>query len=141
LALTARQRAGLLQATFLQARKQIKHIGQAVAPLRIAQAHLAVTAQHEVVFHAHGAEQFALFGHQGNTLHHAFFQGQRVDGLAIKFNQAFAWDQAHQRIQQGGLARTIGADDGDHAAFGGFQAQPVQHFGFAVACAQVGDFE
>ena len=100
LPLAARKRSGQLQPPLFQARKQVIHIGQPVAPLGVAQPHLTKAAEHQVVFYRHAAEQFTLFWHQRNAEHDAVFQAQRTDGFAIERNAALSGQDAHQRIEQ-----------------------------------------
>ena len=130
--------ASCVRRSFRRGNSSIHHV-HLVAPLGVAQPHLAKGAQHQVVFHRHAAEQLALFGHQRDAQHHALFQRQRGDGLALELDGAAAGQYAHQRIEQGGLAGAVGADDGDDAALGGLQVDAVQHLGPAVAGAQVVD--
>ena len=139
LALAPRQGAGQLRAALLEAREYfIDHV-ELFAPLRVAQAHLAESTQHQVVFHRHGAEQLALLGHQCDAQHHAFFERQRADGLSLKLDVALRRQDAHQGVEEGRFSGAVGADHGDHAAFGRLQVDAMQHLGLAIAGAQAFD--
>ena len=80
----------MLRATFLQARKEIKHLGQTVSPPTIAKAHLTETPEHQIIFNAHGAEEFTFLGHKGDAQHHAFFECEFFDGLTLEFDPSLA---------------------------------------------------
>ena len=56
LALAPRHGASELQAPLLEARKQVIDRVKPVPPMRVGQAHLAVPAEQQVVFHSHGGK-------------------------------------------------------------------------------------
>ena len=59
----------------------------------------------------------------------------------IEFDAPLGRQDAHQAVEEGGLARAVGPDHGDHASLVGLQVQTVQHLGFAIAGAKVPDLK
>lgn len=82
---------------------------------------LPADAEQQVVFDRHFAEQLALFRHQRHAApHHGLDRGPR-DGVAAQRQAALRGQQAHDGVQQRGLAGAVGADQGDD--FAGLHAQ------------------
>jgi hypothetical protein len=107
--------------------------------VRHALLHRAVAAQHQVVFHRHGAEQLALLGHQRQAQHHALFQRAAGQVLAVEDDAAARRQHAHQRVQRGDLPAPLGPMMVTTWPLGELEVQPGQHLGAAVAGVQVGD--
>ena len=79
--------------------------------------------------------------HQRQAEHHAFLQGGVGEVLAVEHDAAARGQQAHQRVERGGLAGAVGADHRDHLAAGQLEVQAGQHFGAAIAGLQVLDLQ
>jgi hypothetical protein len=141
LPLAAGERAGELGAALLQAREQHEDLVQGLGAVLVAEAHLAIGAEQEVVLDRHRREQRARLGHERHAEHDALLERKQGDRCAVVLDLAASLQHAHQRVEQGRLAGAVRADDGDHLARPGGDRQAVQDFGAAVAGVEVSDVE
>ncbi|MNT45851.1 hypothetical protein D3C72_1824540 [compost metagenome] len=125
----------------LQARKQLIDFRQRLVLVAQPAAKAVKAAQHQVVFHRHFGEQFALFGHQVHAGGHHFLDLGMFLRLAAEDDAAGGRQHAHDGGQQGGLARAIGADHGHDLAFAHRQADARYGFHLVVGHAQVAHFQ
>ena len=99
-------------------------------------------AEQQVVLDAHFGEQFALLRDQRHAVADQFLDlAFTALGRAHVNDFAGRRQQAHQRRQQGRLAGTVGADDGDDLAPANGQADIVQRLDLAVGDTEVADVE
>jgi len=141
LAFAARQRPGQLAAPFVQPAEHGVDLVQRVHARAVAQPHLAKGAQDEVVFHRHAGEQLALLGYQRDAQHGPVLQAHVGDVPVFVPDAAARAHRADQRVEQGRLARAVGADHGHDRASFGPQGDAVQDLGPSVARVQVGDVQ
>ena len=71
-------------------------------------------------------EEFALFGDEGEAGADAVFDGEVGEVLAGEVEGAVAGVDAHDGVEEGGLAGAVGADDGDDLAGGDVEGGVVE---------------
>ena len=85
--------------------------------MHVAAADLHIGAKLQVLAHSHGREELAALGHQRATQQGDGFGGMTANLLLVKQDLAsLGTQQAGNGMQQGGLARAVGTDDGHDLA-------------------------
>ena len=115
---------------FLQAREQVQDLVQLFLIVGLA---AEEAAHHQVFFHSQAGKHPATFRHHGNALAH--------DARSVLADQLFTLvaDAATARLgraaeghQQGRLAGTVGADQGDNLTLTDFDVDVMQRLNLAV---------
>ena len=130
LLLAAGHGARALRRTFLQTRKELEHMLNAIGNLVLVQKE---TAHLQVFRHRQVLEDAAAFRRDGNAAAHDVVGGHLGDVLALEHNAAAAGTRvAAHGHQQRSLARAIAADQGDDLALIDMQTDLVDRADGAI---------
>src|SRR6185437_13189127 len=127
----ARKRRGLLLAAFLQPREGLEDTFEILCDL--AARAPQISAQLQVLAHAHVLEHFAPFGHLHQAAPHDFIRRLAPDRLAVEEDLSGAGlDQMRDGVERGALARAVAAQQGHDGAPGHLQRHVVQGLDGAI---------
>ncbi|MCS6766214.1 MAG: hypothetical protein MO847_07255 [Candidatus Protistobacter heckmanni] len=139
LLLAAGERAGELPGAFPQAREDVEH---ALDVLRHAGFVAAQVGAHLQVFQdAHAREHAAPLRHHDQAAPGQRMRRQARDVLAGVAQRALGGELAGDGLHGGGLARAVGADQGDELALAHLERHALDGVDAAVGDAQVFDAE
>ena len=108
LALATRLSRGLLVLPFLQARKEVEHGPQ----IRLDRVPLAVGADEQVLLYPHEREEVATLRRVADAEPDDPRRRHAADVAAFEFNFPAAAGESDDRVEEGRLAGTVGADHG-----------------------------
>ena len=94
------------------------------------------SAQLQILFDAHADESAARLRHMGDPEAHDVLGGPAGDRLAVEADLAAHPHHAADRAQRRRLAGAVGAEQGDDAALGKLEVEPVQRLALPVKGAQ-----
>src|SRR5918998_1379241 len=110
LLLAARERARALRAAVGEHRKRLERLGDAA--LILLAPPQAVAGHREVLAHGHLGEETAILRHEAHAAGEHLVGPPAHERLAVELDLAAAnLEQAHDRLEQGGLAGAIWADN------------------------------
>ena len=98
-------------------------------------------AELQIVLDVHGAEQFAVLGHQTQARRDAILDVERGHVQACEGGGALERQHAHDGVQQRGLAGAVGADDGDDLVVGDLERHRAHRLDLAVGDMDVTDLQ
>jgi hypothetical protein len=130
LLLTARQRAGHLGDALLQAREQREHPLQVLGDAAVAPEECA---HHEILADAEAIEDPAALGHVADTATDDVVGRGAGEHAILEVDRALAGDQqSGDRLERGGLAGAVVAEQRDDLAAAHLQRDPLQGADLAV---------
>src|SRR5690606_35085418 len=137
LLLAAGKRARRKQAFFLEHREEVVHllhVGQNLVVLT------GVGTESKIVFDTHGTKHHAPLRALADSADDALIRPQPADILPLELNGAGGHGlNAGHRAQEGGLARAVGADQGDNFAPANVQADALERLDSPVGAFHAGN--
>jgi len=116
--LAAAHGAGHLAAPLFEHREEVKDPVQVVGNVGLGLPPGAVVrSQFQIFGHGHGRKELAAFRHLGNPQPHQPFRGNPAHLPALEGHLSLFAHQAADGIEESGLARAVGADQGHDFAF------------------------
>ena len=130
-----------MRGALFQARKQVEDAAEITVHLMpAAAANLHVGAKLQILAHGHGREHLAALGHQSAAQGRDGLGRVAADILLVEKDLAgLAAQKPRNGLEQCGLARAIGADDGHDLTGRNVDRHPVQDLEVPVAGLQAAD--
>ncbi len=138
--LAARHGAGQLVFTLFQARKDAEYFFNVCSNVRLVLTN--VSAHLQVLGNRHAGKHAAAFRHHGQALLHQVPRALTLDAFAQVFDVPGADGQrTGNGFHGGGLARAVGADQGDQLALAHFEVHALHGLNATVCDLEAADFE